>query len=392
MSRRDELRAAQIAIAYAIAQHASYSYRASTAVANRINDVIDRLAKDLTSELAERLDGLSQAELDAFVAGKYTTSRLKALKAEIDGWGKAIAEAIESEWEESAIALAGFEAAYVVDLMREAFDDVPKVAPKPNEIFRKALQTPIMGRHVQDMARALAPKQVEQVYSIIRNGIASGQTNGDIIRALRGTKALGYKDGLMHAAKADVERFVRTARNHVANVAGEEMWRELGVTYLKRMAALEGRTCGVCAALDGKVYAIDEPKPAATLHPNCRCRYIAALDDEVVGNRPFVRALKVRKRDGTYRFRSIGDMTKKQREEAGLQVGQVKATTTFGKWFANQDATFQKQWLGPARYRLYKEGGLSLDRFVDPIAGRQYSLEELRRRDEDTFKAVFGEA
>lgn len=391
MSKREDLRAAQIAIATALAQHASYSYRASTAVVNRLNDEIDRLTRALTGELAERLDDLTQAELDAFVAGKYTTSRLKALKAEIDEWGKALAEAINTEWTTSAVALAGFEAAYVADLMGKALDDLPKVTIKPRDIFQQALQTPIMGRHVQDMAKALAPKQVEQVYSLMRNGIVTGQSNSEIIRALRGTRALNYKDGLVHAAKADVEKFVRTARNHVANVAGEEMWRELGVKYVKRLAALEGRTCSVCAALDGKVYKLDEPKPAATLHPNCRCRYVASIDDEVAGKRPFVRALKVKKRDGTNRFRSIGNMTKKQREAAGLEVGQVKATTTYGKWFANQDAAYQKEWLGPSRYKLYKEGGMSLERFVDPVAGRQYSLEELRQRDAETFKAVFGE-
>lgn len=391
MSKRDELRAAQIAIANALTQHSSYSYRASTAVVNRLNDEVDRLTRALTGELSERLEDLSKAELDAFVAGKYTTSRLKALKAEIDGWGKALSEAIESEWSASALSLAGFEAAYVADLMGQALDDLPKVTIKPKSIFERALQTPVMGRHVQEMASALAPKQVDQVYALLRQGISTGQTNGEIIRALRGTQALGYKDGLTHAAKADVERFVRTARNHVANVAGEEMWRDLGVTHVKRLAALEGRTCGVCAALDGLVYAIDDAKPAATLHPNCRCRYVASIDDEVSGNRPFVRALKVKKRDGTDRFRSIGDMTKNQREEAGLKVGQVKATTTYGKWFAGQDAAYQREWLGPSRYKLYKEGGMSLDRFVDVQAGKQYSLEELRQRDADTFKAVFGD-
>lgn len=390
MSKAEDLRAAQIAIATALAQHASYSYRASTAVVNRLNDEIDRLTRALTGELAERLEDLTQAELNAFVAGKYTTSRLKALKAEIDGWGKALAEAINTEWTTSAVALAGFEAAYVADLMGKALDDLPKVSIKPRDIFQQALQTPIMGRHVQDMAKALVPKQVEQVYSLMRNGIASGQTNSQIIRALRGTKALNYKDGLTHSVKNDVETFVRTARNHVSNVASEEMWRELGVRYVKRLAALEGRTCLPCASLDGKVYGIDDPKPPATLHPRCRCRYVASIDDEVAGNRPYVRALKVKKRDGTDRFRSIGDMTKKQREEAGLKVGQVKATTTYGKWFDQQDAEYKRQWLGDSRYRLYRDGKLSLDRFVDPT-GRQYSLEELRQRDADTFKAVFGD-
>src|SRR5690606_25402150 len=105
--------------------------------------------------------------------------------------------------------------------------------------------------------------------------------------------------------------------------------------------------------------------------------------------RPYVRALKVRKRDGSNEFRSIGNMTKKQREAAGLEVGQVKSSTTFGKWFSNQDAEFKREWLGPARHKLYTEGKMPLDRFSDP-RGKIYTLDELRQRDAETFKAVFG--
>lgn len=391
MSKRDDLRAAQAAINKALTQHTAYSHRASTAVVNRINADIDRLARNLTRDLAERLDDLTQAELDAFVMGKYSTRRLKALKAEIEGYGKALAASIDAEWKVSAVALAGYEATYVAELMGKAVSDLPKVVVKPKDLFDRALQTPIMGQHIQDMAGDLAPRHVAQTYATMRQGLAAGQSNSQIIRALRGTRALNFKDGITHAAKTDVERFVRTARNHVANVASEDMWRELGVKHVKRSANLEGRTCKVCAALDGKVYHIDEPKPAATLHPNCRCRYVASIDDEVAGNRPYVRALKVKGRDGQSGFRSIGNMTKNQREKAGLDVGQVKAATTFGKWFAGQDASFQQEWLGPSRYKLYKEGGMSLERFVDVRAGKQYSLEELRLRDADTFKAVFGD-
>src|SRR5690606_3906236 len=100
---------------------------------------------------------------------------------------------------------------------------------------------------------------------------------------------------------------------------------------------------------------------------------------------------KVKKRDGSDRFRPIGDMTPNQREEAGLKVGQVQATTNYGKWFENQDAAYQQEWLGPKRYKLYKEGGYSLDRFVDPRTGRQYNLSELRMRDEETFRQIFGD-
>src|SRR5690606_16156023 len=98
MAKRDELNAAQRAIVAALSQHAAYNYRASTEVINKINAHIDRLARELTANLADQLESLTQAEMQAFLAGRYTTSRLKALRAEIDGWGKALDQAIKAEW------------------------------------------------------------------------------------------------------------------------------------------------------------------------------------------------------------------------------------------------------------------------------------------------------
>lgn len=391
MAKRDELNAAQRAIVAALSQHAAYNYRASTEVINRINAHIDRLARELTANLADQLESLTQAEMQAFLAGRYTTSRLKALRAEIDGWGKALDQAIKAEWSKSALALVGYEAAYIADTMNQAIDGLDKPSIKPEAVLALANRTPLMGRFVEDMLSAIAPDQRERIYASLRQGIAAGQSNSQIIRSLRGTPALRYQDGLMQAARRDVERVVRTARSHVSNVAYENTYSQLGVKMLAWVATLEGRTCKVCAAMDGKTFRVGEAFTRPPLHPNCRCAIAPDLSGGLIGNRPYVRALKVRKRDGTNQFRSIGDMTKNQRERAGLKVGQVQAKTTYASWFANQDATFQREWLGPTRYKLYKEGKLPIDRFVDPRRGQQYSLEELRRRDADTFKAVFGD-
>ena len=389
MAKNDELRAAQRAIVAALSQHAAYGYRASSAVVNRINEEIDRLARELTASLAERLDSLTQAEMQAFLAGKYTTPKLKAMRAEIDGWGVALDQAIRAEWDASALALAGYEATYVVQTMHKAVDGLPKTKVKAEAILKKARQTPLMGKFVDDMLAEVAPAQKDRIFASLRQGIAAGQSNSQIIRALRGTPDLKYQDGLMQAAKRDVERLVRTARNHVSNVAYENTYEALGVQTLVWVSALEARTCQACAAMDGRRFKMGEAFTKPPVHPNCRCVISPDMGGGLIGNRPYIRALKVRKRDGSNEFRSIGDMTPKQREAAGLKVGQVNANTTFSSWFANQDAAFKKEWLGPSRYKLYTEGKLPLERFSDP-RGKIYTLDELRQRDAETFRAVFG--
>lgn len=387
---KNELRDAQRAIVAALGQHTAHNYRSATTVVRSIHSEIDKLARDLAATLFIALDSLTQAEKQAFIRGKYTTSRLKALKAEIDGWALALNQAIEESWKASALELADYEVSFISDTMHKAVDGLPKAVVSSAVIMAAASREPIAGQFVDDMLKGIAGSQKERVYATIRQGLQSGETNSQIVRSLRGTEAMRYQDGLMQIAKRDAERIVRTARNHISSIAYDEVYDKLGVKYVVRVATLEGRTCVACAGLDGKVYKREEPKPPATLHPNCRCQYAPSFDGELVGNRPFVRALKVRKRDGSNRFRSISDMTEKQRKEAGLNIGQVQAKTTYASWFKNQDAAFQRQWLGEARYKLYKKGEMPIERFSDPL-GKPYTLEQLKQRDKETFKAVFGD-
>ena len=75
---------AQRAIVAALAQHSSYGYRASSQVVNRLWLELDRIGAGLAKDLLPLLEVLSPGEREAFLAGRYTTDSLKALKAEID--------------------------------------------------------------------------------------------------------------------------------------------------------------------------------------------------------------------------------------------------------------------------------------------------------------------
>lgn len=719
------LRDAQRAIVAALAQHASYAYRASSTVVNQLNREIEKLGQELAEKLYPVLERLSSGEKEAFLAGRYNSSALKQLKKVIEQHTERLDDVIQEIWENSAVELARYEAEYISEVLERAVDGLAKVTSDAESIVRKAKDTPVFGGELlHDLLSDAVARNEAQVYAAIRQGFADGQTNSEVVRALRGTEALRYEDGLMHRSKMEVERVVRTARNHIGNVAYEDVYEKLGVKYVVVVATLDGRTSKYCAAMDGTRYKVGEAFPRPPYHPNCllgdsyvttagrvtnaskrwfdgevlvirtasgreltctpnhpiltsagwiaaelvdqigdvvsyrggkwksapnidcnnaiasihdvteaffsssqvtpspvpvaaehfhgdgggsqiaiigtnsklvsysvpilneriskkqlvfgssvfanrlpvfssfnfglkrislaatscmrflhrlsnsfgrrcagasalllgapsqgntspreqlanlrfavaekfsdpsnantrlvdinngsmhivrngkgfviswhepvpfhpvvkefptdvelsgslqdgkpledvfvdkvvsvkrrafaghvynletekgyyfangiivhNCRTILApsFDDELVGNRPFVRSLKVR---GGYKvgedgeripsqpqFRPIGKMTKAQREKAGLKVGQTKASTSYSKWFANQDAAFQREWLGPKRYKLYKEGGYDLSRFVDP-RGRQYTLEELRRRDAETFRSVFGD-
>lgn len=107
---------------------------------------------------------------------------------------------------------------------------------------------------------------------------------------------------------------------------------------------------------------------------NCRTIQVGCdKDGKIDGKRPFVADT-----------RSVKDIPKDQRD--GI-IGQVDANTTYPQWFARQSAEFQKEVLGATKYKLYKDGGFTLDKFVDPL-GKEYTIAELRALDEKTFKEL----
>jgi hypothetical protein len=63
----------------------------------------------------------------------------------------------------------------------------------------------------------------------------------------------------------------------------------------------------------------------------------------------------------------------------------VPATTTYEQWLKRQPASFQDTVLGPSRGKLFRNGDLSIGRFVDS-QGRTLTLDELRRLEPQAFE------
>jgi len=65
--------------------------------------------------------------------------------------------------------------------------------------------------------------------------------------------------------------------------------------------------------------------------------------------------------------------------------GQVPKSETYDSWLRKKSAAFQDDILGAEKGALFRRGELPLDRFVDR-KGREYTLDELRRRESAAFK------
>ena len=363
---------AQRAILNALSQHSAYSYRASTQAVNEVLSRFYGLSNRMVSELRELLENLSDAEKTALASGQYTTDQLKEIRTLLNDRFKEISVEVPETFHQSAVSMAVYEASYVSQLMTGA-----AVAVGGEKLYKKAKSTPLAGGQlINEMFGFVLDKARKQVEYAIRDGINQGQTNQEIITRIRGKRTkvgsqYAYVGGIWDATKVEIERTVRTARSHVANVAYDDTWKALGFTHVKFVSTLDGRTSKQCASLDANVYDINKAYPKPPLHYNCRSVLVGCdADGDIAGKRPFVMD-----------ERKVKDIPKDERKDL---IGQLDANTSFKKFFDQTDEFFQKEWLGPARYKLYKEGNYSIDKFVDP-QGAMYTLDELKALDKQTF-------
>jgi len=67
--------------------------------------------------------------------------------------------------------------------------------------------------------------------------------------------------------------------------------------------------------------------------------------------------------------------------------GQVPATLTYPQWLKRQPDDIQNEALGVTRAKLFRKGEVTVAAFTNRN-GRLFTLDELRRREADAFRAV----
>lgn len=362
----------QQAIIDALNQHNSYLQRLSSSSIHEILNHFDDLSLEMLKQLRDLLDDLNEAEKTTLTSGKYTTASLKEIQGVMTNWQQSISTILPEILDISMIALASYESAYIYKLANKR---APVISGKT--LLNKAKKTPYAGGQLLDY---IFPNVAESVRKkaeyVIRDGVSNGQTNQEIIQRIKGTKARNYADGLLNQTRNVIDAEVRTARAHLSNDVYLQTWSALGFEYTRDVATLDGRTSFGCAVKDGRVQLIGIGHEKPPYHHRCRTVQVGCdKDGKLDGLRPFVAD-----------NRPVKDIPKDQRDG---KIGQVDANTTYKDWFDRQNESFQEEWLGPVKYKLYKEGGFSIDKFVDPLSGRKFTLDELRKADEKGFESVF---
>lgn len=374
-------------MAYAIS-HAIGVSRYGTSVLIKVLEIL----KDADDDITERITKtLAQINDRGFDLQPRSTARMlelqKQLRAVID-------EAYRRAYGVVTNELADLAKAESIRTVEE-FDKASPVrigvqVASPRVLAQLVKKDPFQGALLKEWFTGLGDTKYKEVTRQLRIGLTQGSSLPEMVDRIAGTRANNYRDGVLEISRRQAEAVIRTAVNHVANRVRDEIFKENEwlLSGVRWVSTLDTRTTPICRSRDGKIYPVDSgPRPPA--HFRCRSIIVGITKSwqELSGvETPEGDSLDDRFRE---ELRARG-FTQEQintelRNARASMDGTVPEDLTYNEWLKKQPASVQDEVLGPTRAKLFRQGKLNVDNFVDDN-GRVYTLEELRRREREAFK------
>lgn len=325
----------------------------STRLVRKIIALLNRVDPDIRDQITKLEEGTTRARLEKILDAIRVILR--------DAYSE-----VGKELRDELKALAVYEVGYQADLFDHVLPiEFDVIKPDANLLRAVVDSRPFQGRHLRDWVKDIEGSAFARLRDSIRIGMVEGETIDQMVRRVRGTRVNNYRDGILEVNRRSAEALVRTAVTHTAARAREYLY-EANTDLIKGVrwvSTLDSRTSPVCQDRDGRVYEPGKgPRPPA--HPNCRSTTVPVTK--------------------SWKEMGINLPQSKPGTRASMD-GQIPADTTFGQWLAKKPASFQDDVLGVTKGKLFRNGGLTLDRFVDR-AGREYTLDELRKRESAAFE------
>ena len=266
--------------------------------------------------------------------------------------------------------------------------------PPADKLIAIVNSQPFEGRTLKQWMERTAEADVQRMLSYAKVGIVQGQTPTEVARGIIGTKTAGYADGVARKSFRDVEAVILTLTNGVQNEAKQALYAANADIIDKELfvATLDERTTIECAGNDGHTFPRGEG-PIPPLHFRCRSLRVPYLNPELLNNRGFdsstegemvseytdkagIEGVSTRANLPRGHKAKYDDFARKRRSEL---VGQVPAQTTYNEWLKTQTPAFQNQVLGKSRADIFREGNITLDKFV-ARDGDVLTLAELKQK------------
>lgn len=327
---------------------------------------VERLSNASSRRVIASLRRAYDRITERIASGYAPDSTLRQQKALLDQI-KAILDAVyEDEWGVLKVELddlAEYTADYIGEMMERRLPSLGMNLPSAEVLHAAVYSRPFQGRIMKDWFDDLPRDAFQRLERAIKQGMIEGLSLADMLKEVRGTRANGYRDGINGISARAAEVTIKTAVSHISNAAADRTYQN-NAQYLRGVqwvSVLDSRTTVICASRDGKIYPVDKgPRPPA--HPRCRSTITPVLKSQ--GQLPQEKLSEV--------------------ERAKLD-GQPPTDLTFGAWLRRQPVSVQNEVLGKAKATLFRKGELPIDRFTTKM-GREYTLDELKRRNADAWE------
>jgi SPP1 gp7 family putative phage head morphogenesis protein len=337
-------------------RHAVYLEGLKAHNIKELRAILVDIETELLGRLSWRLEAKTRRQIIAAIKNAQDLMRKRYTKEILATLNRQIRELSEYE--------AGFEARSINKVLVNAqLGAGPTAAQLATAVSTNplliggAFQGTLLGGMLDDFS----DRQIKTLSHAIRAAYASGQTTQQLVRYL--------KDQAFPMNTRQLEAVARTSLQHAAAQARRATY-EANSDIIKGyqiIATLDGRTSPECRARDGMVYPMDKPV-LPPYHYRCRTTYTAALDER-------------------FSFLEEG-ATRAARDPETGKIVQEPAKKTYYQWLKQQPAAFQADVLGPARAKLFRDGGLSPERFARLQVDRNFrplTLAEIKEREPLAF-------
>lgn len=323
------------------------------------NDALDRFNEELHPVLIRAIE----ERLRTLSTGRSGTARRRELLRLMDSLrdlSNSGFSQLQSEIATELQAVAGVEGEWTTRALSNASSSAVVFSLPPVVTFNSIVnEAPYLGYTFREWFGDIDDTTMKHIQRQIQIGLTLGETQPQIVSRIEGSKALGFRNGVMGSTRRNIEAIVRTGVIHITGQARQAVYSAnsevlQGVLWV---STLDTKTSDICISLDGQVFPVDSgPRPPA--HLNCRSVIAPLLKS----------------------FRELGipidDLPEGTR--ASLN-GQVPAKLTYSEWLQRQPAKIQNEVLGPARAKLFRSGKLNLRDLIDDRF-QTLTLEQLRSK------------
>jgi SPP1 gp7 family putative phage head morphogenesis protein len=380
----------------ALIRHQIGLMRLSGSIRNEITEILDRTERDLKDQIARRMRrGLPSDNIAA--------NRIKALEKIVRNIRGQAMDEITAVWVREMKELAKAEPAFIDMALRTVSPvTLSTVIPSTADLVALLTAKPFEGRVLRDWAKDIRQADLDRIMAQVRIGIVQGENSAAIARRVVGTAALRGANGVTQITRNNAAALTRTMVNHFANQAKRAFY-ELNKDILDEelyVATLDSRTTAICRSLDGRRFAVGIG-PIPPLHFACRSVRVGILDGRVLGRRPTKSSTdrqllrEYTRSQGLPKVSSRGALPRGHRgafdafsrRRVRELTGTVPADVNYDDFLKRQSREFQDEVLGVTKARLWRRGGLTLDKFVNR-QGDELTLAELARSDAGAFRAA----